>query len=77
MITIGELRHTSAGNVFRLEGIDGEYRRVRRISNGTNRPLWDADIVYRWHSSQWEEGIPLVGGDTGEYPHFGHFTPVA
>lgn len=75
--TIGETRHTSAGNVFRLDRIEGPWRFVRRIADGTGRsePLWDADITYRWHASQWEEGIPLVDGDASEFPHFGVFIP--
>lgn len=72
-VTLGELRHTSAGNVYRLERIDGHWRYVRRVSNGTGGPLWDADVVYRWSACQWEEQLPLVGGDTSEYPHHGTF----
>ena len=74
-LTVGELRCSSAGNVYKLERIDGEWRHVRRVANGTGQELWDADVVYRWHSSQWEEGLPLVGGDTSGYPHFGKFIP--
>jgi hypothetical protein len=74
---VGELRHTSAGNVYRLERIEGEWRYVRRVSNGTGGAgvLWDAGVVYRWHAQQWEEGLPLVGGDTSGCPHFGLFMP--
>lgn len=78
MPRIGELRHTSAGNVYRLERMDGEKRYVRRVAAGPNVPdmeLWDRGVVYCWHSSQWEEGIPLLNGDTSEYPHFGVFVP--
>ena len=73
MATVGECRHSSAGNVYRLERIDGERRYVRRISNGTEEPLWDSDVVYRWHAHQWEEQLPLVGDDGHDYPHFGVF----
>ncbi len=75
MPTIGEQRYTSAGNVYRLERIEGEWRYVRRVSNGDGNRTWDAEIMYRWHSSQWEEGIPLVGSNPNAYPHFGIFAP--
>ncbi len=75
MAQVGECRHSSGGNVYRLERIDGWWRYVKRISNGTDEPLWDADITYRWHAHQWEEQLPLVGDDGREYPHFGAFVP--
>lgn len=68
-IKVGELRHTSAGNVFRLERIDGPWRMVRR----TNHGAWDADVLYRWHATQWEEQLPIAGEDTSDYPFFGLF----
>lgn len=77
-VQIGELRHSSAGNVYRLERIDGEWRYVRRVAKDAafeGGPLWDADILHRWHANQWEEQLPLVGGDTTGYPHFGIFAP--
>ena len=67
--TIGEERYTSAGNVFRLERMDGAYRYVRRI-----HPI-EEDRSYRWHESQWEEQLPLLGGPTTDYHHFGIFAP--
>lgn len=70
-----EKRHTSAGNVFELVRVDGPWRYVKRVSNGTGGALWDADVVYRWHECQWES-IPLVGEDTSAYPHFGVFGRV-
>lgn len=70
-VQVGELRHTSAGNVYRLERIDGERRYVRRVSNGTG----EGAVLERWMAYHWEEGIPLVGADTSEYPHFGVFSP--
>jgi hypothetical protein len=72
---VGEVRHSSAGNVYRLERIKGERRGVRRISNGTGGKLWDADVLWWWHASQWEAQLPLVGGSTAGYPHFGVFIP--
>lgn len=81
MPNIGELRVTSAGNVFRLERMQGEWRYVRRVSTGTllgNRlDHWDKDVVYRWHACQWEEGIPLLESDKSEWPHFGVFAPLS
>ena len=76
---LGELRHTSAGNVFRLEEFYGRsHVGVRRVAIiGDEREaldLWDHDIVYRWSLCQWES-IPLVGEDTSEYPQFGVFAP--
>ena len=77
-VHVRELRHTSAGNVYRLERIEGEWRYVKRVrtrhGNSPSRE-WDADVTYRWHSSQWEEGIPLLNGPTAEYPHFGVSSP--
>lgn len=77
-MTIGEHRHTSAGNVFRLEWQRNCRCGVRRVAVG-NRPvngkpdeLWDHDVVYCWMESQWES-IPLVGEDTSSYPQFGLF----
>ncbi len=70
---VGELRHSSCGNVYRLERIDGQWRHVRRISNGTGQAPWDADTTWKWHSCQWEGQLPLVGGDTSGYPAFGIF----
>lgn len=74
---IGEIRHTSAGNVFRLEAFDGVNRcTVRRIGIlGDDRPtseLWDHDMTYCWSFCQWES-IPLLGADTSDYPFFGRF----
>ncbi len=73
MVHIGEERHSSAGNVYRLERIDGPWRYVRRVSNGTGEALWDAKVVYRWSACQWEGQLPLVGEDTSSYPAFGLF----
>ncbi len=73
MVQVGELRHTSAGNVYRLERVQGERRYVRRVSNGTGARPWDADVVWCWHAQQWEEQLPLVGEDTSTFPHFGVF----
>lgn len=70
---IGEERHSSAGNVYRLEWHNETHCGVRRISNGTDCPLWDADIVYRWMNCQWES-LPLVG-ETSDDPSFGLFIP--
>lgn len=72
--TVGELRHTSCGNVYRLERADGNRRYVRRVSNGVpGATLWDADVVvYCWDACQWES-IPLVGEDVRDYPAFGCF----
>jgi hypothetical protein len=74
-VQVGEVRHTSAGNQFRLERIDGAWRHVRRIANGIGSQLWDADVLYRWHASQWEEQIPLLGEDTSSFPCFSLFIP--
>lgn len=73
MIAVGELRHTSAGNVYRLERIDGERRFVRHIKAAPPFDLLNG--VQEWRSFHWEEQLPLVGGDTSEYPHFGVFVP--
>lgn len=77
MVQLGEVRVTSAGNVMRLERVDGPWRHVRRIGihGEPDRELWDADVVYRWHASQWEGQIPLRGGPTDGYPHYGVFCP--
>lgn len=76
MVTIGERRVTSAGNVYELVRADGEWRSVKRVAKADGGPCWDAGMVYRWHSSQWEEGLPLVDGPTEGYPHFGVFMPA-
>ena len=72
---IGEYRHTSAGNIFRLEAFDGVNScTVRRVGivGQENPQLWDADMTYRWTFCQWES-IPLLGADTSKYPFFGKF----
>ena len=72
MPTIGEQRHSSAGNRYQLERINGPWRYVRRLNGG-----WDKDVIYRWHASQWEEQLPLVGESGADYPFFGLFIPLA
>lgn len=78
-VTVGEQRHSSVGNVYQLVRVDGPWRYVRRIANGTDNtePLWDSDITYRWHAHQWEEQLPLVGDDGRDYLQFGLFVPHA
>lgn len=73
--TIGEQRHTSAGNVFRLEWIRGTRVGVRRIGNGTGEKLWDEDEVWTWCDFQWDS-LPLIG-ETSHDPTFGLFIHVA
>lgn len=73
--TVGECRVTSAGNVYRLDRIDGRWRYVRRVAADGSAELWDRDVTWRWSACQWEEGIPLVDGPKDEYPAWGHFAP--
>jgi hypothetical protein len=75
LFSVGELRRTSAGNIFRLEEFDGVNScLVRRVGivGQPDRELWDADMTYRWSFCQWES-IPLLGADTSDYPFFGKF----
>lgn len=77
--TLGELRHTSAGNVFRLEELDGRghvgVRRVAIIGSEHNTlDLWDHDVIWIWLLCQWES-LPLVGEQSDE-PSFGVFGSV-
>lgn len=80
MFTIGEERHTSAGNIFRLVAFDGVNRctvqRIGIVGEPQDRPLWDAGMKYYWTFCQWES-IPLVGEDTSEFPFFGRFIHAA
>ena len=73
---IGEERHTSAGNVFRLVRWSGsDHVMVERVSHdGTPNEDWDKGMLYRWHICQWES-IPLVG-EQSEDPSFGTFLPT-
>ena len=78
---LGELRHTSAGNIYRLEEFDGRNRcGVRRVAI-IQRPdlrqmdLWDWDIVYQWDYCQWDS-LPLVGEDSDD-PSFDLFVPYS
>lgn len=79
-LTIGELRHTSAGNIFELVSYDGRNAvHVRRVAviGGPHAPpleLWDHDLTYRWTFCQWES-LPLVG-EKSDDPSFGLFCPL-
>jgi hypothetical protein len=70
---IGELRHTSAGNIFRLERHIADRCHVQRVGIvGQDSPsLWDAGITYSWLESQWDS-IPLMGEKSHD-PSFGIF----
>ncbi len=70
---IGECRHSSAGNVYRLAWYRGDRVGVVRISNGTGQPLWDAGEVWIWLDFQWDS-LPLVGQKSHD-PTFGLFIP--
>jgi hypothetical protein len=75
---LGELRHTSAGNIYRLEEFDGRNRvGVRRVAivGQPDRELWDNDVVYHWDYCQWDS-LPLVGDESTE-PSFGIFAPAS
>lgn len=79
MLVIGELRYSSAGNVYRLERFDGRnlcgVRRVGLIGTENDRAdLWDYSIVYSWDYCQWDS-LPLLGERSTE-PSFGIFAPV-
>ena len=75
MFRVGECRHSSAGNVYVLDRIyDPNHVGVRRVANGAGAggaSLWDAGVVYRWTSWQWES-LPLVGQKSDD-PTFGMF----
>lgn len=77
---IGEERHSSAGNVYRLVGIpDEQHVLIRRVgvyrADGTldDGERWDSDVTYRWMNSQWDS-LPLVGQRSHD-PSFGLFVP--
>jgi hypothetical protein len=86
-VQVGELRVTSAGNIYMLEKVQGPWRIVKRLGRAISLcplqlmegPLWDECMPYRWHASQWEEGIPLfkdaLCGNTQGYAHFGINAP--
>jgi hypothetical protein len=74
MFTLGEDRHTSAGNVFRLEEYDGRNSvRVRRVAiigkDIDSTDIWDNDVL--WNYWQWDS-LPLLGECSSD-PSFGLF----
>jgi hypothetical protein len=63
---IGELRESEAGNVFELVSVDGDWRMVRRVGDGTRHFKPDPE-PYRWHREQWL-GLPRFAAPIGTRP---------
>lgn len=77
--TVGEERHSSAGNIYRFLGwVNPQKVRIERVGvmrRGHREPPpdWEVGTSYLWLPSQWDS-LPLVGHVSHD-PSFGIFLP--